>query len=496
MAKKLSTVEEYHNKDVNGLSSVEKFKPTKAEIEHRFQSRTDIRNNEGVTCKIGIQRDDQFVEQYFEVFDVSSFGICIKADFQLANILSQQKKITLEIEFNGEFKFTTTGEVRWKAQDTTSESIVKIGIQYHYEDGADIENKNEVKIHPKFPLIGYIYRPVVYSERSVASVLSISTTTIKLQLFGADFLLFPEMELKIRIAVQSNANSEIKIKVKKVERSKTEHLTVYAKIIKINKKFTDDLVDFFLQSSEVSPSRLKVAGFKPKNVSNNFRFRYVKTHEEYLEVLKLRFLAYKEAGKVTDETKVADMATPFDHRSRILVAYHGELLVASCMVSFPKSNDVLESEGYLENGYNFDLPKRDNLLEVARLCTLIEYRGADLLKRMFEHIYKLMITCGREFIITSCDEKLWPLYDKLGFKKTNQFYLHKKLNDKRHDIIMVHRDIGIKSKMSNVLVWYYLYGNMTDFLLSKKTAKTNLVTKIKLVTLNTFLKVYRAVFRK
>lgn len=496
MGKGLSVARNFNSNDLDGLENVQRFKPSKSDVENRFQSRTDVRNNEGISCKVKILVDGNPIDQYFDVFDISSFGICIKVEKTLSSFAKLKAAVALTIEFNGEFKFTTTGEVRWTASDDIDSEKIKVGIQYLYSESRDSWNPNEAEIHDRFPLIGYVYKPVVYSERSVVVISSISTTTMKLKLLGADFLLFPEMELKIRIAVQSNANSEIKVKVKSVERLASGQILVYAQIVKISKSFTDNLVDFFLQSSEVSPAKLKMAGFKPKNVSNNFRFRYVKTHEDYLEVLKLRFQAYKDAGKVLDATKISDMATPFDHRSRILVAYHGEILVASCMISFPKSDDVLESEGFLPNGYDFELPARDNLLEVARLCTLADYRGADVLKRMFEHIYKLMVTCGREYIITSCDERLWPLYDKLGFKKTGQFYLHKKLNDKRHDIIMVHRDTGIKSKMGNLLVWYYLYGNMTDFMLSKRTASTNRMTKIKLLILNSAVKTYNFVFRK
>ncbi|MES2803899.1 MAG: hypothetical protein V4654_15510 [Bdellovibrionota bacterium] len=477
------------------FSKVQKFKPSKSEVEYRFQSRTDIRTNEGVSCKI-ILNNDISIANEFEVYDVSSFGICIRANATLAHLFVEKKNLELTVEFSGEFKFVTIGEVRWQTKDDSNADLIKVGIKYAYMNLDEAWDKSQVRVQEKYPLLGYIQRPILYSERAIVTITGISTTAISLTLIGADFLLFPDMDLKIIIAVQANVNSEIRIKVKNVVKLNSDRIVVQATISKINKRFCDNLVDFFLQSSEVSPASLKLAGFTPKNVSDNFRFRYVKTHEEYLEVLKLRFLSYQQAGKVTADAQPADMATIYDHKSRILVAYHGDLMVASCMISFPKTDDKLESEGYLENGYNFELPRRDNLLEIARLCTLNDYRGADLLKRMFEHIYKLMITSERAFIITSCDDKLWPLYYRLGFKKTGQFYLHKKLNNKRHDIIMVNRDVGIKSKMRNILVWFYLYANMTDYILLKKSASTNISTRIKLAVFKACSRIYKFLLRE
>lgn len=482
--------------DSSEFDSVFKFKPSKAEVEFRAQSRTDIRNNEGVRCKITITDNAISKDFEFDVFDISSFGICLRVPSYLSNHFEVSSQLNINIEFIGEFKFSSIAEVRWQTKDDSNVNQIKVGLQYAYTEIEKSWNKSQIQVSEKFPLIGYVQRPILFSERAIVTISGISTTTISLTLLGADFLLFPEMELKITIAVQANINSEIRIKVKNVLKLNSEKILVQATISKINKKFCDNLVDFFLQSTEISPAILKQAGFKPKNVSNNFRFRYVKTHEEYIEVLKLRYQAYREAGKVTESSSAADMATVFDRKSRILVAYHGDVIAASCMVAFPKGDEVLESEGFLENGYNFELPPRDNLLEIARLCTLSDYRGADLLKRMFEHIYKLMITSGREYIITSCDEKLWPLYFRLGFKKTGQFYLHKKLNNKRHDIIMVHRDIGIKSQMKNILVWFYLYANMTDYLLLRKSASTNVATKIKLGVFKVSARAVKFILRK
>lgn len=472
----------------NSLYQVKKFKPSKVELDVRVQARMDIRLNEGVTCKIIGIRGDLNLDDV-QVYDLSSFGICVKILHPKKIKCEVNSIVELHVEISGEFSFKTLAKVCWISFSSDKTCFEKIGFQYLYNYFEPEEKFELVPVAKSFPLIGYVYRPLIFNERTAIKVNEISKSRLKFTIFENDIIIFPDMDLEIRFAVQTTAGSTLKIKVLKINALEGGQVEVFAIIEKLNSKLEADIVNFFLQSLESTPQQLKQAGFSIKKVSNNFRFKFVKTHEEYLEVLKLRFLAYKDAGKVLDTQTLADMATPFDEKSRIIVGYHGEKLVASSMIFFPTENSKFESEAYVEGGYSFPMPNRNSMVEIARLCTLPEYRGSDLLKRIFEHTYKLIITAGRRHIVTSCDDTLWLLYKRMGFRKTGQTYNHKKLNNKLHYILMGDSHVGLHSRLINFFVWAYLYGEMTDYMLRKKTVSTDIVTKLKVVILKIALKI-------
>src|SRR6185437_13119918 len=119
-------------------------------------------------------------------------------------------------------------------------------------------------------------------------------------------------------------------------------------------------------------------------------------------------------------------------------------------------------------------------IEISRLCTHPSYRRGDLLARIFAHVYRLLATSGREFIVTSTEEKLWPFYKRIGFKKTGLKYLHPTLSNLEHEVILVHVSAGTVSKGISAFVWGHLYGEMTASLMAQKLIRPSWFNRIKL----------------
>jgi hypothetical protein len=243
---------------------------------------------------------------------------------------------------------------------------------------------------------------------------------------------------------------------------------------------------------EFSPLDLRRLGFDLKNVSNGFRFRFVKTQDEYEEVLKLRYKSYLQAGKV-DETKTfLDMGTSLDHLSRIIVAYHGSRLVGSVAVAFPDSDDlVLDTEKAFPNGYPNPMPAKTKMIEIARLCTDSDYRRSDLLLRILEYTYKVFVCGNREFVISSADDILWPLYKRIGFKKTGMSYAHPYLAGVIHHVIIGSRKEPDKAAGVSILAWLYVWRDMNRFLRGTRSLRLNSFQKTKIKFLETIGKLFR-----
>ena len=249
-----------------------------------------------------------------------------------------------------------------------------------------------------------------------------------------------------------------------------------------SKTVEKDLIAHLLYDDEYIPSQMRKAGFKVSTISNNFKFRYIKTEEEYNKVLELRRKAYTSIGKIPENTESKELAAPLDKISRIIAAYHGSKIIATAALSFPHSEYIqLDTERTLPGGYPRDLPPKKSIIEISRLCIDEEYRRSDLLIRMIEHIYKVLLASDRKYFLTSSDKSLWPLYKSLGFKKTLYSYDHPTFKGIIHDIIILDKQVGISSKKLNPIKWSFYYRDITHFMWQRMAIESSLFQRVKFI---------------
>ena len=242
-----------------------------------------------------------------------------------------------------------------------------------------------------------------------------------------------------------------------------------------------NIVKHLFQIHGWEPEDLRKNGFYHKGYRPLIKYRSVNTKEEYLDVLELRKHAYVSVDKVCKDCSYKDMASDLDKKSRILTAYHHDQLIGTVGIFFPDSERlVLDTEKTFDNGYPIKMPAKTKMIEIARLCIRKNYRSTDIMFGLFEHVYRILITSGRDFIITSTDNNMWPLYKMIGFSKTGMTYAHPVLNGLQHDIIIAHKSRGLYSKRLNVVVWGRLYKNMTDHLLLTHAVIFNRYEKFRL----------------
>ncbi len=179
---------------------------------------------------------------------------------------------------------------------------------------------------------------------------------------------------------------------------------------------------------------LRAYGLVPKSVSSAVEFSFARTIHEYEQVLRLRHIAYTQAGKVGTSLTPQDMGETYDTRSRIVIAkYHGKVIASAGLV-FNEYHDKMEIED--STVWPSGLPRREEMVEVIRNCTHPSYRGNDLLMAMFRFIAITVLQAGRKYVVIGTTPDLVALYSRIGMHDVNLEYNHGKLGGALHKVML------------------------------------------------------------
>lgn len=459
----------------NAVTALSGFKPETPDNSPRASDRVGIRQNEGL--RVSISNGE--TKWTGPIRDLSSFGFAVDLPQSQAKILRMaHPNISIEI---GEEKHELTARQVW--QQPIGSALTRVGYEFIQPTFNDrISNYHPISLQDGFGIPGIFLRKAFFFENAPFRIVSLSKDDAVLLIHSSELFLWNGMKIDLRLFVHSQTSDDclIPTEVTHVLKHSLNRLFIRVKLPPLPGNTENDLISYLLHFCKVSPSDLRSAGFKFRKMADAFQIRSVETNEDYNEVLNLRHTAYLDAGKISEQKTVSEMSAPLDYKSRILTVRHHGKIIASAALSFPDSEDlVLDTEKPLPDGYPKSFPSKLKIVEISRLCTHPDYRGGDLLHRIFEHIYKIFVTSGREYILTSTDEKLWPLYKKLGFAKTGYRYNHPYLAGIPHDIILIKVDVGTAAKGINPLVWAYLYGEMTEHLEQQSKTQVPLLSRPK-----------------
>jgi len=182
-----------------------------------------------------------------------------------------------------------------------------------------------------------------------------------------------------------------------------------------------------------SLQELKRDGFNPGSTDNKLEFAVVRTEQDYREVLNLRHLAYSADGKMTQSASVNDTADIHDSHARILICRYQGRAVGTARLTFHEYGDVTEHEEFVP--WSHELPKRDESVEVTRVCTHPEHRGRGLLFSLLRYIVITGTQAGRTWVVSSSTADLVPLYRFVGLSEIGVTYKHPDLNDLEHFVL-------------------------------------------------------------
>lgn len=474
------------------MSTARDLKPRTPESAQRHQSRIDIRLSDGIKAQAILPGG---VGSHVEVYDLNSFGASFMINsFFDASVIRVGTELSLHLKLPDKIEISYTAKICWS---TPYRDGTRVGVEFCGQVGVEnsppIDETTRYELPDYFPATGFYYKPYMFLERGHVRVTHVSATDLGLSFFDSEVILFRGLRLKIWILSSARKQEAIEVEIRSVRRGTNRMVVADARIVNQPKHFLEWMAHQLVFVCERSPSEVRRYGFAVNRISNGFRFRFVRTQDEYEAVLRLRYQAYLEAGKIDDTKTPQDMKAPMDPKSRILICYHGDRVVGSVAISFPTDeSEILDTERAFPGGYPLPMPPKNQLVEISRLCTDSQYRKTDLLNRMFEYTYKVTVCGDRDYIATSTDAKLWPLYKKLGFRKTGMSYAHPYLSGLEHHVILGKRTQPDFGAHLSPLVWNYLWRDMNLYMDQRGLLKMPLRARVKqklMVALGRLLKI-------
>ncbi|MFN8944128.1 MAG: N-acyl amino acid synthase FeeM domain-containing protein [Pseudobdellovibrionaceae bacterium] len=475
------------------MTTIRKIKPNTPDILNRSTARLELRRGDGIIAFVSIDKNFKVAAK---IFDISPFGASIAlplSDYR--KIRLQSEHIFVHLQLHDQSTVVYAARIVWNSENVTSQ---RLGIKFDEQISPfpsihlpkNFEFFSEIPDYYRFMMV--IYKPYMFFERCIASIVRISEKIWEIEINDTEIILYRGQQLLIWFLNTNEKESHVTFEVIQLSNFGNNRIRAIMYVHQIETSVQEWMARQLVLNCNFTPQQVRKLGLDVKELSNGFRFRFVKTQQEYEMVLKLRYKAYVEAGKVDPSKTAGDMAAPLDHLSRILVAYHNDKIVASVSISFPDSENLqLDTEKAFTNGYPSKVPKKTDLVEIARLCTDSDYRRTDLLTRMFEYTYKVVVCGDRKFILTSSDNKLWPLYKKLGFKKTGMSYPHPYLGGLIHHIIVGERNQPDYGNKMSKLAWNYLWRDMNDFVIARKLLDVSDFRKIKVFLFKAIGRLFR-----
>ncbi|NVJ59631.1 MAG: GNAT family N-acetyltransferase [Gammaproteobacteria bacterium] len=350
----------------------------------------------------------------------------------------------------------------------------------------DFRTSRRWKCNSKYQPTGVCESPIALSSKLFFRALEVSKSGWTLVTSLRNEGIEPGQQLKTSMQLPTIGPFKLNLTVVHVRRREVDgevQLVIGVKYKTKSKSFFAALAQYLLQfNADATAKALYKEGLKTRAISEAVTFKTVETQQEYEEVLALRLYSYGQAQKInaTDPSKVI---SKHDHWDNIFIAKHHGSVIACVLLITPNENQLLEIEEDLNCRIDDVIPKREEVVEITKLCTHSEYRGGDLIAGLFREMGVFCLEKNRTTVICGTDDKLAPLYLNCGFKETNYNYTIERYGNLQHRCLkgdVITSVLG--GKLVNPIIWSYLWRPCVEYFSkrnqNKLTFRQNMHLKI------------------
>ena len=277
--------------------------------------------------------------------------------------------------------------------------------------------------------------------------------------------LIPGMQLNLIASFPMVGDISLPVCVVRVgitsERGK-DYLVVGTKFVSLSRGAKNVIGQYLLQFTDAETlDDLRSADFFPKSVAKATDFYFLKSESDYEEVLDLRLAAHRAGNTISTEVNVLEMGDIFDTNSRIIVGKHKGKIIASARIRFNVLEEPMEHEQYFD--WPDYLPRRDQIFEVTRVCTHLNFRRNDLLAALLQFICATCIQPQRPWALFSSTDDLLSFYSKAGLKQTGISYSHPMYRGNQNVLLTNTFDL-LLGKTSDPMYWNTLWRDVCSYL--------------------------------
>lgn len=281
--------------------------------------------------------------------------------------------------------------------------------------------------------------------------------------------LFPGMELRCAVLeIPGIGKTEIDLFIENARSTDDGKTIQFGTSVKGSSHTYHDLISKYLSNlgsttnADERIEKLAANGLMSKKLSRHLTIREVDSEQDYDKVLKLRFDGYKRAGKTKDGITYLEMGEGLKNEGLILGAYLGGQLVASVELRFSHMHKLRLSAQF-DFGTTDDLAKKD-FCEINKLVVHPRAQSTDIVLGLFQKIHAIVMLNGKQEGLLVAEDKLVPLYLKLGAKKTKLGYPHPLLAGVTLHVMTIPRKVYENANDINPYAWSQVYENTHNYL--------------------------------
>jgi predicted GNAT family N-acyltransferase len=226
------------------------------------------------------------------------------------------------------------------------------------------------------------------------------------------------------------------------------------------------------QEGAAEPSLLEVSGLHNRSTSTRDIVRYTiaTTMQHFLDLQMMRWRAQIKNGRIDPQKTLPEhMLDSYDRRSKIVLGYVGEELVASVrLTSCEAEGERFEIESFVDLEDRYD---RGNTMEISRAWIIPELHGTDIVYGMIEFVANAFADSGRDWLVTSCKSEVLEFYAQMGFRETGYTFQHPE-NGATYHVVEIESVRAVRAVGSNPINWLYTYARVQEFLVSRGYERT------------------------
>jgi Predicted acyltransferase len=424
----------------------------------------DVRDGDQVFARV--ISPESSLNREFRVWRMSPLGVELMTD--ITNPLPKGSAVDIELKI-GTQKSILNGLI---VDDIVTEGrnhllhIRLVSKAAERSDNIERRSSNRWMCSDQFFPTAVASNPAKFNDFVYFKVKDLSNGGMKIQTSLRNKFIMPGMTFDCIFNFPMVTQLKMKITVKNLRIEMDGTKEVLALGVSYNVKDADAqaaVAQYLMQFGNVSSlDELLNSGVYVNNVSDAVHFSYVRTKEDYDKVLALRYIAYKDAGKLKEGATVQDMADEYDSRARIVVGYYKGEVVCSARLIFNQFDDKMEQEKYVK--WPTHLPRRDEMVEIMRACTRPDFRGSDLLIAMFKFTAIAVAQSKRKWVVICATKNMAPLYKRMGFSDVGLSYEHAGLNNLHHDILVGNVPDAMMGKTVGPIAWNVIWSGVTNYL--------------------------------
>ncbi|MES3036644.1 MAG: adenylate/guanylate cyclase domain-containing protein [Bdellovibrionota bacterium] len=288
--------------------------------------------------------------------------------------------------------------------------------------------------------------------------INVSTTGMLLSTSLTNKHLFPGMELRTAVLeIPGMGKADVELFIENSRPVDEEKTVLYGVSVKGASHNYISLISKYLsnlgatENADERLDKLSEANLIQKNLSKHLTIREIKIKSEYDEVLKLRYIGYKGAGKVKEEYTWQDMGEGLEKEGVLIGAYLGAQLVASAEFRFHRTHGLTLSKRV--DITSLQCIRSDNLSEINKLVVHPKAQNTDIVLGIFQKIHALAMLNGRPDGIIAAEDSLVSLYERLGFKKMSYSYPHPSKANINLNLMIIYSEAYATSAGMNPYAW-------------------------------------------